>query len=92
MNEEPRTLQGDLSRLQESLGSVVGEAERRLRLAVTEQPLLALGAAAGLGFLLGGGISRSAAGLVIGAGARLAGAWLEQEFNQRANAQEDDEI
>jgi hypothetical protein len=87
---ERRSLQGDLARLQEHLGAAAVEVDRTLRDAVSAQPLLAVGAAAGLGFLLGGGLTRAAATLLLGAGARLAGAWLDQEFLERAHAQENE--
>jgi hypothetical protein len=78
--EPSRTLQADLLRLQESFEHTAGEADRKLRGAVDAQPLLAVGAAAGLGFLLGGGLPRGAVTVLLGVGARLAGAWLQQEF------------
>jgi hypothetical protein len=86
----PRTLREDLGRLQEGLDGVAREADRRLRDAVSAQPLLVLGAAAGLGFVLGRTLPRGSATLLLGAGARLASAWLEQEFLGRADAQEKD--
>jgi hypothetical protein len=85
---ERRSLQGDLVRLRENLGAAAVEVDRTLRDAVSAQPILAVGAAACLGFLLGGGLPRGAATLLLGAGARLAGTWLEQEFLERAPAQE----
>jgi hypothetical protein len=48
-----------------------------LRDTVSEQPLLAMGAAAGIGFFLGGGLTRGAVTLLLGAGARLAGEWFQ---------------
>jgi hypothetical protein len=86
-----RTLQSDLARLQESLGSVAREADRRLRDLVAERPLLAVGAAAGIGFILGRGLPRGTGTLLLGAGTRLAGTWLQQEFLQRAHAQENEQ-
>lgn len=82
------TLQADLRRLQASAESAAGEADRLLRDTVSAQPLLAVGAAAGLGFLLGGGLPRGALTLLLGVGARLAGAWLQQEFLEHADTQE----
>jgi hypothetical protein len=86
--QQAHTLQEDLLRLQESAESAAGEADRKLRDAVAAQPLLAIGAAAGLGFLLGGGLPRGALTLLLGVGARKAGAWLQQEFLEPADTQE----
>lgn len=88
---DQRTLRDDLERLQEGLDGVVREADRRLRDAVKAQPLLALGIATGVGFLLGRALPRGSAAVLLGAGARFAGAWLEQEFLGRAHAQEKEE-
>lgn len=86
------TLQADLLRLQESVERTAGEADRKLRDGVSAQPLLAVGAAAGLGLLLGGGLlPRGALTLLLGVGARLAGAWLQQEFLEHADTQENEQ-
>ena len=77
---QARSLGGDLARLEESLREAVGAA-----------PVLTLGAAAGIGFLLGGGLPRGALTVLLGVGARMAGAWLEQEFLERAEAQENEQ-
>jgi hypothetical protein len=79
MSKASRNLPADLARLR-----------RTLRDTVDEQPALALGAAAGIGFLLGGGLSRGALTVLFGIGTRMAGAWLEQEFLERADAQENE--
>jgi len=89
--DETRTLHADLAHLQEAVEDAAGDVDRKLRDAVSAQPLLAVGVAAGIGFLLGGGLSRGAASLLLGAGARLAGAWLQQEFLERADAQENEQ-
>jgi hypothetical protein len=88
--ERPHTLQSDLLRLQESFEHSAGEADRMLRDAVSGQPLLTVGAAAGLGFLLGGGLPRGAITVLLGVGARLAGAWLQQEFLEPPDPQENE--
>ncbi len=67
------------------------DLRRKLRDTVEEQPVLALGAAVGIGFLLGGGLSRRALTVLLGVGTRMAGAWLEQEFLERADAQENEQ-
>ena len=85
-----RSLEADLLRLEERLAHTAGEADRALRDAVSAQPVLVVGAAAGLGFLLGGGLPRGALTLLIGVGARLAGAWLQQEFLEPPDTQENE--
>jgi hypothetical protein len=79
-NARARSLPADLARLEETL-----------RDTVAEQPALALGAAVGIGFLLGGGLSRGALTVLLGVGTRMAGAWLQQEFLERADAQENEQ-
>jgi hypothetical protein len=74
-----------------SLNRDLAQLEETLRDAVGEQPALTLGAAAGVGFLLGGGLPRGAITLLLGIGTRMAGAWLEREFLERADAQENDQ-
>ena len=86
MSADPRSLHGDLERLQARFGSVAGELDRSLRVAIEAQPLLAVGAAAGVGFLLGGGLTRGAATLLLGAGARMVGAWLDEQIHARTDA------
>lgn len=89
--ERLRTLRTDLSRFQETLGGAAGDVDRRLRDVVSEQPLLAIGAAAGVGFLLGGGLNRGALTLLLGVGTRMAGAWFQREFLEGADAQENEQ-
>ena len=81
----PRS-QGDLERLQARLERTAGAADRRLRGAVSAQPLIAVAAAAGVGFVLGAGLPRGAVSVLLGVGARLAGAWLQQEFVEAQGA------
>lgn len=88
--ERPHSLGADLMRLQERLEHTAGEADRALRDAVSAQPLLAVGAAAGLGFLLGGGLPRGALTVLLAVGTRLAGAWLQQEFLESPDTQENE--
>ena len=75
-----RNLHADMRRLQSNVEGAAGEAERMVRSTVAAQPLLAVGAAAGVGFLIGGGLPRGALTMLLGVGARMAGAWLQQEF------------
>jgi len=83
-----RSLLGDLSEFEEGLEAAVRDLHQKLRDTVEEQPVLAVGAAAGVGFLLGGGLPRGALTLLLGVGTRVAGAWLQREFLERADAQE----
>ena len=83
-----RSLLGDLSRFEEALEIATRDLEQKLRDTIEDQPVLALGAAAGVGFLLGGGVSRGALTLLLGVGTRMAGNWLQREFLEGADAQE----
>lgn len=85
---EARTLESDLHRLQASAEDVAGQVDRMLQHTVSSVPLLAVGAAAGVGFILGGGLPRGALGVLFGIGARMASAWVEQEFLERPDNQE----
>jgi hypothetical protein len=85
---DAHTLQADLLRLQNRAGSAAERADRILRDTVSTTPLLAVGAAAGLGFLIGGGLPRGSLGLFVGVGARMAGAWLQREFLENPDTQE----
>jgi hypothetical protein len=84
-NGRARSLRGDLGWLEQSLHN--GELVRKLRDVVDEKPTLALGAAAGLGLVLGG-LPRGALTVLLGFGTRMAGAWLKREFLESADAQE----
>jgi hypothetical protein len=86
---QARSLRADIAWLEESFRN--GELVRRLRHVVEEKPTLALGAAAGLGLVLGG-LPRGALTVLLGLGTRfgtrMAGAWLQREFLGSADAQE----
>ena len=86
--KEARTAQADLLRLQAGVECAAGQADRILRDTVSAAPLLTVGAVAGLGFLIGGGLPRGALTLVLGVGARMAGTWLQHEFLERPDTQE----
>jgi len=89
MSEAPRHLQDDLARLRQRVEVAAAGLDHALREAVSAEPLLAVVAASGLGFVLGGGVSRGTAALLLGAGVRLVGAWVEQGGIERARARED---
>jgi hypothetical protein len=93
MNEgaRARSLLGDLSQFEEALETAARDLQQKLRDTVEDQPVLAVGAAAGVGFLLGGGLSRGALTLLLGVGTRMAGAWLQREFLESADAQENEQ-
>jgi hypothetical protein len=84
-NGRAHTLRGDIAWLEESLHN--GELLRRLRDVVDERPTLALGAAAGVGLVLGG-LPRGALTVLLGVGTRMAGAWMQRQFLGSADAQE----
>jgi hypothetical protein len=86
-----RSLLGDLSQFEEALETAARDLQQKLRDTVEDQPALAVGAAAGIGFLLGGGLSRGALTLLLGVGTRMAGAWLQREFLEGADAQENEQ-
>ena len=86
-----RSLLGDLSQFEEALETAARDLQQKLRDTVEDQPALAVGAAAGVGFLLGGGLSRGALTLLLGVGTRMAGAWLQREFLESADAQENEQ-
>ena len=69
----PRTLRSDLDRLHSQVAS-----------AVAAEPFTATAAAAGIGFVLGGGLTRSTIALLAGTAARIAATWLGEEVRLRA--------
>ena len=85
---DARTLEADLRRLQASATDATEQVDRLLHQTVSSAPLLAVGAAAGLGFILGGGLPRGAVGVLFGIGARMASAWVEQQFLEQTDNQE----
>jgi ElaB/YqjD/DUF883 family membrane-anchored ribosome-binding protein len=76
----PRTLRSDLEGLRLRAASAKSGVERLLSEAVRAQPFTATAAAAGIGFLLGGGLPRGAMVLLVGTATRIAGAWLSNEI------------
>ena len=76
----PRTVRSDLEGLRLHAASAKSCAERLLVEAVRAQPFAATAAAAGVGFLLGGGIPRGAMVLLVGTVTRVAAAWLSEEI------------
>jgi hypothetical protein len=85
----PRTLRSDLDRLRSRVASAKDGALRVLEEAVAAEPFVATAAAAGLGFVLGGGLPRGKIALLIGTGTRAAAAWLGEEIRLRGTASDD---
>lgn len=73
-----RSLRGDLQWITDGAGDLSARADTALRELVRSDPGLAIGAAAGLGFLVGGGIPRGAVTVLLGIGARMGGEWLKE--------------
>ncbi|MBK7951816.1 MAG: hypothetical protein IPK00_24395 [Deltaproteobacteria bacterium] len=72
-----RSLRSDLHRISGQAGDLSARADAALHEIVRSDPALAIGAAAGLGFLLGGGVPRGAVTVLLGVGTRMAGSWLQ---------------
>jgi len=75
-----RTLRSDLHRVLRELSHLTDEAQTFIRHNVEAYPLMATGAAAGAGFLVGGGLTRHGLALVLGVGARMAAGFLSDEL------------
>lgn len=75
-----RSLRGDLRWISDGAGELSARADTALREIVRTDPGLAIGAAAGLGFLVGGGIPRGAVTVLLGVGMRMGGEWLQELF------------
>jgi hypothetical protein len=82
------SLEGDLSQLKANATRAAAKIDRCVQDAVAAEPIVAVGAAAGLGFLIGGGVSRASIKGLAGIGARMVGAWLAKEFLERPPTQE----
>ena len=72
-----RTLRSDLSQLR---GQLVA--------AIDENPITAAATAAAIGFVLGGGVTRPALGLLIQTGSRLAAARIGAAFQPHADGED----
>lgn len=75
-----RSLRSDLRWISGGAGDLSARADTALREIVRTDPGLAIGVAAGLGFLMGGGVPRGAVTVLLGVGARMGGAWLQDLF------------
>jgi len=85
----PRTLRSDLDRIRSRVASAKDRALRLLEQAVAAEPFAATVAAAGLGFVLGGGLPRGTIALLFGTGTRAAAVWLGEEIRLRSAASDD---
>ena len=85
----PRTLRSDLDRLRSRVASAKDGALRLLEQAVVAEPFVATAAAAGLGFVLGGGLPRGTIALLFETGTRVAAAWLGEEIRLRGAANDE---
>lgn len=82
------SFEADLMRLKSHAASAAAKVDRFVHDAVAAEPLVAVGAAAGLGFLIGGGASHASIKGLAGVGVRMLGAWLAKEFLERPPTQE----
>lgn len=87
--EDTEAVVEDLRKLSAELGSLLRER-------LDSHPYLTLGASAGIGYVLGGGLPKGSPGLAIGLTTRMAAGWLMRElggsaFGQAAGATAEEE-
>lgn len=83
----PRTTQRvrhDAEALAQSVQDAAGQVENSIAENMRERPWSTLAVAAGVGFVLGGGLATRMTRLMIGMGGRLAFAMVVQELGKRA--------
>ena len=85
----PRTLRSDLYKLRSRVASAKDDALRLLEQGVAAEPFVATVAAAGLGFVLGGGLPRGTIALLFETATRVAATWLGEEIRLRGAANDD---
>lgn len=81
--EHGRRIQHDAEALANSLRETTEGVQRYLATQVEQRPFSTLGVAAGVGYLLGGGLSSRLTVLLLGAGVRVATALIAREFGSR---------
>jgi len=81
-----RSLRDDASLMAETLTDAAGEIQGYLREQANRRPYAALGAAAGIGFVLGGGLSLRLTSTLLTIGGRLLVTALWQKAAQNATA------
>jgi ElaB/YqjD/DUF883 family membrane-anchored ribosome-binding protein len=86
--ERGRQIQGDAQKLVSHVQEASGELQTYIQESVRERPMTTLAAAAGVGFLLGGGLSSRLTVLMLGLGTRFAMAVAAREMSSWATGQE----
>lgn len=81
-----RTLRSDLASLSQRAVSAGRGAERIVEQTVEAQPFVAVAAALGIGFALGGGLRGRVGTLLLGTFARAAATWVADELQRRGGA------
>ncbi len=94
IQQEFRRAREDTEAVVEDLRKLRQELAALLRERLQNQPYLTLGASAGIGYVLGGGLPKGSPGLAMGLATRMAAGWLMREvggsgFLQGAAAEED---
>jgi hypothetical protein len=89
LQREFRRTREDTEAVVEDLRVLRGEIEGLLRQQLRARPYLTLGASAGLGYVLGGGLPKGAPALAFGMATRMAAGWLMREVAGAALAQSD---
>jgi hypothetical protein len=84
-DSDPRTLYTDLGHLARRAGTATRDVERLCTASVRAQPFAAVAAAAGLGFVLGGGLQRGLVTLLLGTGVRLAASRVGERLLEYAD-------
>jgi ElaB/YqjD/DUF883 family membrane-anchored ribosome-binding protein len=76
MREQLDAVMNDAARLVSIADATASTATESVRTQLRDSPYLTLGTAAGLGFLLGGGLTPGAMGVLVSTGLRLGAAYL----------------
>jgi len=84
-DSDPRTLYTDLSHLAQRAGTATRDVERLCTATVRAQPFAVVAAAAGIGFVLGGGLQRGLVTLLLGTGVRLAASHVGERLLEYAD-------
>lgn len=87
--EHTRHVREDAQALAGSLSEAAEEAADYLRVQLQERPYVALGVAAGVGYVLGGGLPSRLTGMLLGVGARLALASVTGAYAVQAVAEDE---
>lgn len=76
IQQEFRRARADTDAVFEDLRNLRGELDAVLRERLRSQPYLTLGATAGIGYVLGGGLPKGSFTLALGLATRMAAGWL----------------